>query len=1215
MISRIKKSIELSAGDRRVAARMTLGFVAAVLCLMLALAGTSLGLTGAFVVAQPSPSGSASEPAGESGSIFLLNPSPAYDPGADFVEDPVLGSGTPPPILTYPKISDKFDGRDNAYHIVAVVKDPPPTALVEAYWLPETGNELTIGEMTPVQGAPNTYEIFWEIPPSVTNADLGTLTARLYRDTPSGFEQVSEHSVEARMMTGPIIYSGGNAASAAETVELTWPSQNGPLGFYKGAAAGTRWKTVVEGTASVATPRDPVNNPGEHGSNGTNKVVVFYSKTKPGLEPEFVNCGETTLDGADDRGFQTWSMECPLAEGDRPSQLTSLAAVAMEDQTDGDESAYSQEAADVHVIQPYMQRVEDMKIELTSQVTTDQTVRRHRVAGGTTSTTACLAYRIRVTDPLDRTVEGANVDVHVKGPGDGLQFGTDASSGGNNSSSSGKQKPQKAHSSELSKNCDTPANTSGEQGDHNVPGGDDTKHIESTLGTGESGGGSAGRGGWVFHLFSQNQGDTEITAWIDDEPIATDSQPREADDDILEPTEKSATNFAQWLPAAPAVTIDPQGATAAAGECQRFIVRVRGGARAVKGANVDVHATGPSNDLDFCDPGDGSTLNAPQQGTGHNAEDDREVAHAGEPPVAQHTEGQTNDAGNLIVGITSPVAGDTTVTAWYDGGEAPFDNDNQDSGEASATATTNWIVETGDAAISFLNPSGYGGAGSNVANTRDVDDAFHLVARVSTLQPVGVEFFYRSGTDPLVKIADGTRVGETDTHEAYWPVNVEDGTYTLVARIRDTNITAEQSVTVRNEDDPFDPTVPAVETLEIVSPPDGARATFVREKLTIRGVASAGAEGVYAYYTKGGPLTTPAAAAWTQCGTTSLATGSAPQEFTVECTLAGSDQPALVTGVAAVAYNCFEGVCQVEDVDARESHSGDAHRVIGTEANPLLVVEPAEAAAPIDTCQKFVVTLQDQTRQPIPGQNLDAHLVGPGGGGNFCAPEDGTGTPRRAPNDGGHLADGDEVDEGYHEEGGTTTRHTEGQTTGNGRFVFGIESATQGDSQVIVWLDDNDNDAQDQGETVDTSIMHWQGSTACDITGTSGADELQGTDASETICGFGGNDTIRGGGGDDVIGGGAGNDRLRGNAGSDRVRGGAGRDRVFGGGGGDRLSGGGGGDVVNGHTANDRLRGNRGNDRLKGGRGRDNCGGGAGRDRLRGCETGARTFAARTRPI
>lgn len=1219
LISRITKSIGQSAGDRRIAARMTLAFIASVLCLMLALAGTSLGRTGAFVAAQPSPSGSPSGPVGKPGEIFLLNPNATYDP-AFAVREPPGDPRTPDP----PKISDEFDGVDEAYHVVAVVKDPPPDAFIEAYYTPNGGNEITAGQLSPVPGSDDTFELFWDISESAVPGSFGTFAVRLFEQTPTGFEEVSSDEVPVRMqhMNTPNTVSGSGevtpAVPEAETVELLWPTQNGPLGFHKGAGAGSVWQTVVDGVVSQGDPGtspDPTVPP--EGERLTYQVRAFYSVSPIGTTPKYQSCTTGISTGASrPNGTRPFSGTCTLNGTDRPSQVTALAAVAVQDQ-DPDRAAGdtntrqpTQESADAHRVFGFHQRVEDMKLDLsTTTGGADHSSRRHIVQGSSAST--CLAYRLTVTDALDRPVQGANVDVHLSGPGDQVQFGDEATA--NPDGSSLKQKPQKDHSTEVGRDCDANGNFAElTQGDHNIPGANDLKHLESVpTGTGRSGGNGTSFGQWQFFMWSPSVGDTEITAWVDDEPVVSDSEKREADDDVFEPSEASDTNFAQWLPSAITVTLDPLGATAASGTCQRFIVRARAGVRPVRSANIDVHATGPSNDLDFCDPGDGSLLEAPTLGAGHNAEDTREVIHAGQPPAAQHTEGQTNDAGNLVIGINSPVPGDTTLTAWYDAGEAGFDNDVQDAGEANGSATTNWVESTGDAAISFLNPSPYGGAGTNVARTQDVDAAYHIVSRVSSIPEIpGVEFFYRSGSGPLVKIADGTRIGQTDSWEAFWPVDVADGPYTLVARIRDSAIVAEQSVTVRNQGSMVDPTVVPFQTAEITAPLDGQRATFTNRRLTVRGVASAGAEGVHVYYTKAGSLATPGSTAWTQCATSTLPSGSNPKEFALECVLTGSDQPGLVTGIAAIAYNCIQN-CTA----SQTNHSGDAHRVFGVDTNPLLAMEPAETAADAGPCVKFVVSLTDQTGQPIPGQNLDVHMTGPGNSGNFCAPEDGSGTAHRAPNDGGHTADGNETDEAYHEEAGGRVQHTEAETTGNGRLVFGIESETAGDAQLTVWLDANDDDVLGGDETRDISIMHWEDESACDITGTDGPDVLEGTSASERICGFGGNDTIGGGGGDDVISGGAGADLLRGNAGNDRMGGGAGRDKVFGGGGSDRAFGGGGPDVVKGHRSNDNLSGNRGNDRLDGGVGRDGCAGGPGRDRLSRCESGSRSFAARTRPI
>jgi Ca2+-binding RTX toxin-like protein len=1209
LISRIRKSIELTAGDRRIAARMTLGVVAAILCLMLVLAGASMGLTGSLAFSQPSPSGSASQPpAGDPGTIILLNPSLAYDPHYALAEpprdpsDPTDPTGDPDP----PKISDKYDGVDEQYHVVAVVKDPPPTTLIEAYYEPNGQTEITLGELSPVPGSADTYELLLDLNENTIPAGFGTFRVRLYEDTPTGFQEVSADEVPVRMQHETSLNIPEPEIPEAETVELGYPSQNGPVSFYKGSGTGT-WQTVVEGTVSQGDPGASTPG-GTQGAKPTYQVLVYYTITPVGRPVEYQLCGTIGTGSARPDGTRTFRGTCTLNGTDIPSRVTAVAAVAVQDQdpdrTGPNTRQPTQEAADAHRVNPYVPDPSDLTIEMESQISGSfYNLRRRRPADSD-----CLTYRIRVKDQLDRPIQGANVDIHIQGPTDQMLFGHDASSTTGDNTSAHKNADKEHRSSENAWDCFN-VELASSQSDHNIPGGLDIKHRESTAGTGRSGGGGVSFGEYRFGLYSADPGFTNITAWVDDEPLPSQSAKRPDDDDLMEDDEPSVTNFAQWLTTGISVSIDPAGATAATGSCTRYIVRVRDGTRPVPDANVDVHATGPTNELDFCDPGDASPRQAPNSGTGHQAEDGGEMSHAGQPPTAQHTEGVSNAQGNFVIGLTSPVAGDTSLTAWYDG-EETFDND-EFASEPTASATTNWIESTADAAISFLNPSPYGNV-TNVGRKQDVDAAYHVVTRVSSLEPVaGVELFYRSGSNPLVKIADATRVEQTDAWEAYWSADVADGPYTLVARVRDTNITAEQAVTVRNNASQLDPTSVPFETVEITAPLDGGHAAFNRGRLTVRGVASAGAEGVTLYYTKVGSTTTPASGAWTSCGSANLPSGTAPKEFTLECTLAGADQPGMVTGVAALVNNCLQN-CTVE----RTNHSGDAHRVFGIDANPALSMEPAETAADVGSCVKFVVSLADQTGQPVPGQNLDAHLVGPGGGGNFCAPEDGTGTGRRAPNDGGHLSDGDETDEGYHDEGGSRTRHTETESTGNGRFVFGIESATAGDSQVTVWLDSNDNDVQDQGEVNDISIMHWQSDTSsCDVTGTNGADVLEGSDASEKICGFGGNDTIRGGGGNDVIGGGAGNDTLRGGGGNDRAGGGAGNDKVFGGGGRDRLSGGAGRDAVKGHRANDRLRGNRGNDRLTGGRGRDDCSGGGGRDRLRSCETGTRSFAARTRPI
>lgn len=146
--------------------------------------------------------------------------------------------------------------------------------------------------------------------------------------------------------------------------------------------------------------------------------------------------------------------------------------------------------------------------------------------------------------------------------------------------------------------------------------------------------------------------------------------------------------------------------------------------------------------------------------------------------------------------------------------------------------------------------------------------------------------------------------------------------------------------------------------------------------------------------------------------------------------------------------------------------------------------------------------------------------------------------------------------------------------------------------------------------------------TACDFTGTAGADnlllEITGNDPEVVICTLGGNDRVAikaptvatenikvvvnaGAGNDRVFGslftgrldvqGGAGNDIVQGGSGSDLLKGGRGGDELLGGAGPDKLEGGPGPDNLKGQRGNDILLPGPGEDLAKGGPGADNVGG------------------------
>ena len=1182
----------LAPGSPRLA-RIALAVIVGLMAVFIAI-GPSFGSVMILAQATGSPSPTPTGPGVPT--IRLLNPSQDYDP--------VFGSPARPPGAVDPvKISDKFDGVDNRYHIVAAVLNAPPNTIIEAYYDPfpypddpfcgggtlecDFEGERTIGLLDPVPGRTDTWQLFWDIPDGQP-ASPAIFTVRMYSATGAGVEQVAEDSFEVDVDPGE------------ETTELTWPAQNGPLGFYKGR--GGQWRTVIDGSTSSANVQ---------------RVHLRYTTSRPGTAAVYKTCATFSSPANSTNTSKSFQVTCTLEAADTPSQVTAIAAVANEDDSSENQCApvsppgcvtaeneFTLESADVHRVLPYVQTSSQMNVLIIPAGTG-----AHPDPGRSlVDEDNCLSFLVRVRDHLDRPVQGANLDLHVVGPNDSIGFGNEATAG---DAPSGRKNPDKGgHSTEEQWDCDFPGDrmVGVPQGDSNVPAGNDTKHIESTTGTGLNGGAGVSFGGFRFMLFSDRVGLSDITAWVDDEDLPVEKDNRALDDDLLEELEPRDTFQAQWYSTAPTIQFDPVGATAVAGECHRYVLRVRSGAAAVPRTNVDVHATGPDDQLDFCNPADATPRRAPDRptdaATRHDPEDDGEASHPGPSPRAQHTEGETDDAGNFVFGVTSPIPGDTTLVAWMDK-EPEMDNDVQDAGEATATVVHSWGATLADASIRFVNPSGYGSAGDQISVKNDADANYHLVARTDAAGLVpGVEFLISpSASGPFSSIGFGTRVGTTDTFEMFWNANtMNDGSYTLRVQIVGSNKLEDRPVVINNDDTAASPGPPptqaefAFETAEITRPLNGAFAPFTRNATTVAGVASAGSDSVAFLYTKTSAATTRNSPQWIPCGRQVLSsTATAPQAFSGTCTLNPSDQPSLVTGLAAVSVDCDRNIgCPEEIPETGESvgseafDSGDAHRVFGFEGNPLVLIEPAEAENKPGECERFRMSVADQTGQPIANQNVDLHLTGPNDTASFCDPADGS--TRTNPGDGSHGVSSDDPKAGFHDDpAGADTKHTEGTTGANGGFVFGIKSPEVGDSQVTAWADQTENDLLDESENRDTATMHWVAGEEppqdrCTKRGTSGDDVLRGTSGKDIICGMGGKDVITGLGANDRLQGGVGSDTLRGGNGKDFLRGRTGNDRMFGGGGPDTLQAG------------------RGKDRVDGGKGIDDCVGGPGKDRVRRCE-------------
>jgi hypothetical protein len=1095
------------------------------LALTLALATLAPAARGQTPAPSPSPSASGS-PGGSAGelAVELLNPSAAYD--------------------ATPKVSDRFDGVDTAYTVAARTTGSAESAIVEAYVAPQNddgtyANEITIGGLTRVTSASDVWELDWDIPSSVDEG-AALITVRAFVEAQAGFVETGSDSVAV-----DIFYSDPAAAplGAYETVELAWPQQDGALGWYRPRVGA--WRVMIDGTTSP----------------GATFVQLLISTSPPGEPLTFTPCGSVAT-AERPGGFRSFASKCTLSALANPSQVRAIAALA-EFRNEATGVRFVQ-AADVSAVRPYLVKPEEMSIRISPPV--------RRAAA---PATVCQEHAAVVTDNLGRLVLGANVDVHASGPADELILMANGLF------------PPEGHSTEQTEVCPggPPVPTDPRtQGDHNVPGGTDSKHMESGLGTGLDYLAEP-PGQVVFRIASEAPGFTDVTAWVDDEEIRKETDQRPPDNDTLDPGEPVAQGRTQWLGAPLTVSLDPVGGTAPAGACFPYTVKARAGTVAVPGINVDLHATGPDDELDFCDPPGALPRLAPSPGSGataHEAEDTSESHHFNSTgPDAQHTEGTTDDAGNLVVGLTSPSAGDSTVVAWIDGEEGS-DDDVQGGGEAVASGTISWASSMADAHLSFVNPSPYGsgtaGAGTGI-QVPDSGGVARVLVRVDMAAGVpGVEVLLsRDARRTYTFLGEAARVGTTDLYELAWPVDLPDGTYGLRARIKDTTIVEDLDVKVgAGELAPMTPH-PPYETLQLDKPAIAAGVPFSGRATVVSGRASAGAEGVDVFYTKVPAKDTPRQTDWIFCGYADLSgTGTAPQPFSTLCRLAGADQAAQVTGIAAITFDCTVAGCDANPTPPppapnasamREQggkETGQAVRVFGYEANPLLGIEPAEAEAVTGDCRRFELVLRDQTGQPLGSENVDLHLAGPSSTAHFCRPPDAA-PSLRAPDAGDHTtsADPNVQLEAHHEaDGGAGSLHTEGETLPDGKLVFGVTSESAGDAQLSAWLDRNDDDAGDATEPADGALLHWVAPRGCSIVGSDGPDVLKGTPGDDVFCGLEGDDTIKGRGGADTIFGGQGADRLFGGDGADTLRGAKGRDLLNGGGGRDTCRGGPGADTL-----------------------------------------------------
>lgn len=871
-------------------------------------------------------------------------PRPPHPPEPPQVAGPTVQILNPIALETPIEVSDKYDGTDRRYHLTAVVLGAPEDAIVEAYVLRGT-DQVTLGSLCPVPGTAGTFEGFWDIPDAFTEG-LADIKVNLFDRAGDGAQVIASDEVRVS------VQHLDNATPASESVALQWPLNDGPLGFYRNKAG--EWKANVAGIGSV----------------GVASFDIQYSTSPLNGNVSYKTCAEKvsgTPRSTDNARVVDTS--CKLAAGDRPSAVTALAIIA--------QKGGGAESSDAHHVHPFVQNPADMKVTVkevfdVSNISTTRPSGRRRVARD-----GCLEFAARVIDQFGRPVVGANVDVELRGPGDAGSFGADAGTTPDATA------PDKATITESAVSCTAGAalgtpHATLKQARGVVADGPDAKGIESaTIGTTDT-------GRWTFKIFATQKGSSSLKAWVDDEPLESDTSDRPADNDSHDLDEPFGVSDAQWLDGPLELDVSPRDEAAPVGSCRLYHLRATGGSVAIDNFNIDLHLRLPDPILRECGVG-GKVLNPPDAnhaaGHTHPAETATECPDKGFPCI--HVEGVTNEAGELVFGLSSTIAGRATITAWADG-EPGEDTDQIAANKAKVETVTKWVLKRSDPTVKLLSHPSPG----NLIAT----DIFRVLARVDAPFLAG-EVSVSVNRSFLGK---ATRLGHSNIYEFVWNLNrplavpgaapspsatadpapspsesppaspvpsvtppvpvpsvsppvplpsvsvsvppgppigvrpgVKDGDYTLTVSL-DGGASDSMPVKVNRSFNPSADNDPAFEWAEIAHPKNGEPLSFVDGATTIEGATSGGADGVYVWYATTGAT---AALNWIgnpggndpqPCGYRSLpgnATGDPQGVPATSCRLKPEHRPEDVAAVGITTFDCFTATTGCAD-PAPPPHGG-----------------------------------------------------------------------------------------------------------------------------------------------------------------------------------------------------------------------------------------------------------------------------------------------------
>ncbi|MEA2477824.1 MAG: hypothetical protein QOC87_2023 [Actinomycetota bacterium] len=381
-----------------------------------------------------------------------------------------------------------------------------------------------------VANPPPDYSVFFSLEQNTLDLEITNT-----QQTQNGAWQ-SQWAIPATVLDGPatlhayIVVNEQAVASVDQPVTITREADNAELGYpqpdgYFGTYSALATALPDKGAATRKKPIGVVDTM-YTGSPASSYVRAFYTTSAPGTTPKWSVCGTETVGTNADNGVR-----CTLASTDDQLAVTAVASVINDSPNDYDDR-FNQSGDALSVTNAYAQQPTTFTID---PATAAQKVAVEPKSGIFYCSNAAL---VTLTDQLGHQIASANVDVHATGPSDTLKFDTFGILTKN-------QPPDRAdHTEQTAYDC-TGQNTSNgtppgdanpdNQGVHRRFGAPDRKHIETL------GGGTSDAGTFSFKLHSDDPGETDYTAWVDEQDDGCLTN-----DDLFLPGELNVTGAIGW---------------------------------------------------------------------------------------------------------------------------------------------------------------------------------------------------------------------------------------------------------------------------------------------------------------------------------------------------------------------------------------------------------------------------------------------------------------------------------------------------------------------------------------------------------------------------------------------------------------------------------------------------------------------------------------------